>query len=212
MLTWFRSLMPKQGRFFASFEAHASAIGTATRELDAMLSLAGTREAHMSSIARLEREADEVRQQVLEDVRRVFVTPFDRGAIVGLINVMDDAIDQANKTARTILLYDIGVFDREMCSLAAIAVDASGIVEEAMPLLRAIGPNASRLDALTNQVIALEERADALHDEGLRNLYRSGGDAITFVVRREVYQHLERIVDRLEDVAVAIHGLVIDHA
>lgn len=212
MLTWFQALLPKQGRFFALFEAHADAIDAATHELQAMFSLRGVRDSHIAVIALHEHEADAIRERVLEDVRRVFVTPFDRSAIIGLIDMMDDAIDQTNKTAKTILLYDVGIFDREMRALTTVAAEASGIVKEAMPLLREIGSNASRLHALTTRLLALEERADALHDEGLRSLFQSGGDAITFVVRREIYQHLERIVDRLEDVATAIHGLVIDHA
>ncbi|MFX5994790.1 hypothetical protein ABTF10_19095, partial [Acinetobacter baumannii] len=81
--------------------------------------------------------------------------------------------------------------------LARIAVDASDVVMTALPLLRSVSKYGTRLLTLTAEVVALEERADALHERGLRTLFETGGDATTFVIRREVYSHLERILDRL---------------
>lgn len=211
-MRWFQSLLPKQGRLFSLFEAHAAMIAAAADELQGMLSVSGLRDMHIAAVAEHEQEADVIRQQVLDDVRRVFVTPFDRSAIIGLINAMDDAIDQTNRVAKTVRLYDITSFDSEMLSLATIAIEASSAVMEAAPLLRAISQNADKIHALTSHIVALEERADAIHEAGIRTLFKSDGDAITFVVRRELYQQLERIIDRLEDVATEIHGLVIDHA
>ena len=103
MLGWFQSLMPKQGRFFDLFEAHARVLVLGADALARLLAEGAEDESaqHIAEIVRREHEADDLTREVLQDVRRVFVTPFDRSAISDLIGVMDDSIDQMNQTARS---------------------------------------------------------------------------------------------------------------
>jgi predicted phosphate transport protein (TIGR00153 family) len=170
--------------------------------------------AHIQTIVDREHEADDITRDVLQDVRRILVTPFDRSAITGLIGVMDDAIDQMNGTAKSITLYDVTDFTAEMRDMSGIIVEAARVTAEAIPLLRSLGSNDARLHALTLRLIELEGHADEIHETGLRALYKACGDAqpMRFIVGREIYGHLEKVVDRFEDVANEIQGLVIDHA
>jgi uncharacterized protein Yka (UPF0111/DUF47 family) len=80
--------------------------------------------------------------------------------------------------------------------------------------MRNIGRNATRLHEVTEAIVDLEGRADDLHDEGLAALYEQhGGDRpIQFFVGRELYRYVERVLDRFQDVADEIQGIVIDHA
>ena len=213
MLRWFQALMPSQGRFFEQFESH-SALLVAGAEALALLLQGSDRATHIRTIFDRENEADDITRDVLQDVRRIFVTPFDRSAITGLIGVMDDAIDQMNKTAKAIELYDVTSFEPQMRDMSGIIVESARITAEAIPLLRSLGSNSARLHALTERMIEIEGHADEIHDAGIHALFKSsaGGDAMGFVVGRELYSHLERIVDRFEDVANEIQGLVIDHA
>ena len=116
---------------------------------------------------------------MLTAVRRTFVTPFDRTDIQDLISSMDDLIDQMNKTAKTIAMFEVKTFEPPMQEMAAIIVQAAKLVVEAVPLLSAIGSNAGRLNALTGRIIAVEEQADEVHDRGLgaqsSSLFRSTG-------------------------------------
>ena len=89
--------------------------------------------------SRREHEADDITREVLQDVRRVFVTPFDRSAITDLIGVMDDAIDQMNGTAKSIELYEVTSFEPQMRDMAGIIVEAARVTAEAIPLLRSLG-------------------------------------------------------------------------
>lgn len=116
--------------------------------------------------------------------------------------------------ASAIDLYGLTEFAPEMREMAQVAVDAAGLASEAMPLLRDVNRNGARLHALTEQLIRLEGRADDCHAAGLRrSLERYGqSDTLRFVVEREIYKHLERIIDAFEDVADEIDGIVIDHA
>jgi uncharacterized protein Yka (UPF0111/DUF47 family) len=213
MLRWFQALMPSQGRFFELFEAHSATL-VAGAEALALLLQGKDMPTHIKTIVDREHEADDITRDVLQDVRRIFVTPFDRSAITGLIGVMDDAIDQMNKTAKAIELYEVTSFEAPMRDMTGIIVEAARITAEAIPLLRSLGSNSARLHDLTSRLIAIEGHADEIHDAGIKALFKATGsdNAMAFVVGRELYSHLERIVDRFEDVANEIQGLVIDHA
>ncbi len=215
MLGWFQALMPKQGRFFELFDAHAATLVAGADALARLLHGDGSIEGQIAEIVRREHEADDITREVLQDVRRVFVTPFDRSAITDLIGVMDDAIDQMNGTANAIALYEVTEFPPEMRDMAGIIVEAARITAEAIPLLRSLGSNAQRLHDLTARLIQIEGHADDIHDAGIKALFKAskeGANPMAFIVGRELYGSLEKVVDRFEDVANEIQGLVIDHA
>lgn len=213
MLRWFQALMPKQGRFFDQFEDHAATLVAGADALARLLEGGPGMEAHIRTIYDRENDADQVIREVLHDVRRILITPFDRSAIISLIGMMDDSIDQMNGTAKAIALYEVKDFAPQMRDMAGIIVEAARITQEAMPLLRSVNANAARLHELTERMVRIEGHADEIHDQGLRALLRdSNGNAMDFIVGREIYSHLEKIVDRFEDVANEIQGLVLDHA
>jgi uncharacterized protein Yka (UPF0111/DUF47 family) len=126
---------------------------------------------------------------------------------------MDDAIDQMNKTAKIITLYEVKHFDPAMQKMGDIVPQVAKLMQEAMPLLSNIGKNSGRLHEITGKMIALEEISDQLHDEGRKQLFLThrNGNAIDFIVGGEIYDHLEKVVDRFEDVANEISALVTDH-
>jgi predicted phosphate transport protein (TIGR00153 family) len=216
MLGWFQALMPKEERFFTLFERHAAIVVAGAEALRGLLQGGDTVEAYCQQIFQREAEADDVTREVLVAVRRTFITPFDRTDIQHLIASMDDSIDQMNKTAKTIVLFEIHAFEPQMQQMSEIILQVAKLVLEAMPLLASIGSNAGRLNALTTKVITLEEEADDICNRGLKALYlanrRDGnqGDAMKFVVGSELYNHLEKVVDRFEDVANEISSLVVD--
>ncbi len=213
MLGWFRKLMPDQGRFFDQFEAHAATLVAGADAMSRLFHGQGTISDHIAEIVRREHEADDITREVLMDVRRVFVTPFDRSAITDLIGVMDDSIDQMHQTANSISLYGVTEFDPQMVAMSEAIVEAAHVTAEAIPLLRNLAPNAAKLHDLTERLVRIEGKADDMHDAGLRALLaRANGDTMAFIVGREIYSHLERVCDRFEDVANEIQGLVIDHA
>lgn len=214
MLRWFQALMPKQGRFFEQFEDHAATLVAGADALARLLKGGPDMAIHCQEIIDREHEADDIIRDVLQDVRRTFVTPFDRSAITDLIGVMDDAIDQMNQTAKAVQLFEVTEFPPQMQDMSAIIVEAARITAEAMPLLRSLNINAPRLHDLTERLVKLEGHADEIHEAGLKALFKAGkkGDTMAFIVGRELYSHLEKVTDRFEDVANEIQGLVIDHA
>jgi predicted phosphate transport protein (TIGR00153 family) len=214
IVRWFQALMPKQGRFFEQFEAHAALLVIAADALGKLLQGGPDLPIHCQEIVDREQDADDIIREVLTDVRKTLITPFDRTAITSLIGSMDDAIDQMNQTAKTITLYGLDSFEPQMRDMAGLIVEAARITADAMPLLRSLGKNSARLHELTERLVKLEGHADDIHDAGLKALFKAnaGQNPMTFIIGREVYGHLEKITDRFEDVANEIQGLVLDHA
>ncbi len=221
MLGWFQRLMPREDKFFELFERHAAVVVAGA---DALRKLLDTNDQsgrkYCEEIFAREAEADEITRQVLLAVRRTFITPFDRIDIQTLINAMDDSIDQMNRTAKTITLFEIKRFEPEMQRMGEIIFQAANLIQQAVPLLSSIGTNAARLNELTVEVIRIEDQADHLNDDGRRNLYRrvresgNGGTsfgAMDFIIGAELYDSLEKVVDRFEDVSNEINSIVTDH-
>jgi len=215
MLRWFQALMPKQGRFFELFEEHAATLVAGADALARLLQGGPDLAVHVKEIFDQEHRADDITRDVLQDVRRILITPFDRTAITGLIAAMDDAIDQMNQTAKAITLFELAQFEPQMRDMSGIIVEAARVTSETIPLLPSIGQNAGRILELTARLVQLEGHADEIHDAGLKALFKAAeGDAnpMAFIVGREIYSHLEKVVDRFEDVANEVQGLVLDHA
>ncbi len=212
MLDWFRALLPKEDRFFALFDRHAHTIVAAAAALQELLEGGDSVPRCCGAIARQEEAADEITREVLLAVRRTFITPFDRSDIQTLITSLDDAIDQMQKTAKAIQLFEVAQFAEPMRDMGKIIGQAAKVIDDAIPLLRSLGQNSARLNSLTEEVIALEGRADDTHERGLKALYlASRSDPMTFIVGSEIFDHLERVMDRLEDVANRISSILVEH-
>src|SRR6202047_1011434 len=134
MLGWFQSLMPKEERFFQLFEKHATIVVAGAEALRGLLRGGDNIEACCKEIFLREAEADEVTKEVLVAVRRTFVTPFDRTDIQDLISSMDDAIDQMNKTAKLIVLFEVRSSEPPMQEMSEAIVQSAKLVLEAVPL------------------------------------------------------------------------------
>ena len=213
MLRWFHALMPKEERFFELFAQHSHAVVAGAVALRAMLEGGEATSRNYQTVMDREQDADNVTREVLIAVRRTFITPFDRGNIRDLITSMDNSIDQMQKTAKSIQLFDVTAFTPKMKQMGDAIVKSAELVQEAVPLLKSLNTEATRLSTLTEQISQLEGHADELHDEGLRELYQTHvkTDPMAFFVGNEVYDHLEKVVDRFDDVANVLHGIVIEH-
>jgi predicted phosphate transport protein (TIGR00153 family) len=212
MLRFFQALMPREEKFFPLFDRHAATLVAGALALRDLLDGGpGVAEASQRIIAH-ENEADLIARDVLLRVRRSFITPFDRGDIKDLIGLLDDAIDQMQKTAKAITLFEVTSFEPHMRQMADIILRCAELTVEAVKLLGAMRENAPRINAIAEEITKLEEQADDLNDAGIKALFTAhrGGNAMAFIVGNEIYDHLEKVVDRFEDVANRISGIVIE--
>ena len=213
MFAWFQRLLPRTGDFFGMFEAHAATLVAAAQALGKLVDGGTPSNAYIAEIDRREHEADDIIREVLRTVRRTFLTPFDRGSITSLIGAMDDAIDEMQSTARAIDTYELSSFTPEMKQMVEMIAEAATLTAEAMPLLKDISRNGSRIHEITEKVVSLEGDADDVREAGLKKAFAEQSNSpMQFIVSREIYKHLERVTDAFEDVANEIDGIVIDHA
>jgi hypothetical protein len=211
MLGWFRALMPREERFFDLFSRHALVTLAGAEALRGLLRGGDNVLQYCREVTKRENEADEITREVLTALRRTFITPLDRGDIKDLISSMDDAIDQMNQTAKLITLFELQTFEAPMQEMGEVIVRAAKLNVEAVPLLGSLAKESSRLHGMTEEIIRLEEQADGLHDQGRKHLFQRQKDAIAFIIGTEVYDHLEAVMDRFEDVANEISAIVIEN-
>ena len=213
MLRWFYALLPKEEKFFELYARHSEIVLAGAKALRQMLEGGDALEQHYQTVMDREHDADDITREVLIAVRRSFITPFDRGDVKDLITSMDNTIDQMQKTAKTIMLFDQRTFTTQQKEMADAIVQSALLVQEAIPLLSSINANSGRISRLTEQISKIEGQADDLHDIGLRELYRANqpSNSMAFFVGGEVYDHLEKVVDRFDDVANQIHGIMLEN-
>jgi uncharacterized protein len=213
MMRWFHALLPRDERFFDLFARHSDAVAAGAKALRDMLEGGDAIPLHYKTVVDREHDADNVTREVLIAVRRTFITPFDRGGVKDLITSMDNTIDQMLKTAKTIRLFDQRSFTPQQREMADAIVMCAGLVREAMPLLSQMNANAGRLSEISEQISQIEGRADELHDAGLHQLYLTNqpSGSMAFFVGVEIYDHLEKVVDRFDDVGNEISGIVIEN-
>jgi uncharacterized protein len=195
------------------FEAHSATLVGAADALKRLATDGAAPDQLLKEIQDHEHRADDIIREVLTAVRKTFLTPFDRGAITGLIGSMDDAIDEMLAAARAIDLYELRELKPEMEQIIDLISEAAAVTDEAVPLLRDVSANGAKLHKLTGRLVELEGEADDVHAAGLKRAFQSAkADPLQFAVAREVFKNLERVTDAFEDVANQIDGLVIDHA
>src|ERR1700727_1295516 len=211
MLRWFRAFLPKEERFFELFARQSQTVQQGALALQGMLQGGEETPIFCQRVNQFENDADSITREVLTAVRRTFITPFDRGDIKNLITAMDDAIDQMQSTAKAVMLFEVRTFEPPMREMGTLLVDCANLVSRALPLLQSIGSNVSLLTSITEELTKLEGRVDDLQDIGLKELFlkHRNANAMDFIVGAEIYDHLEKVADRFDDVANEINSIVI---
>lgn len=212
-MKWFHALLPREDQFFDMFEAHAKTLSAGADAMRKALDGGATTGQWCDKIVEHEHAADDIAREVLHAVRRSFITPFDRSDIRGLTNSLDDTIDQMQKTAKAITLYEVTEFAPKMRELADIAVQCAAATQELTQKLHDMNRNQDRLNELTEAVTRLESQSDDVFDEGMKALFLAhrDGNAMDYIIGAEIYDHLEKVIDRFEDVANRINGILVEH-
>jgi predicted phosphate transport protein (TIGR00153 family) len=212
-MRWFQRILPREDKFFDLFERHSQTLVAGADALQKLFQGGDEVALYCQIVIDRENDADLITREVMLSVRRTFITPFDRSDIQELIQSMDDAIDQMNQTVKTISLFEVRRFDPLMQDMTALAVEAAALTAKSIPLLREIVTNAGAINAYAEAVTHLEGKSDQLYDDGLRDLFHRhrNNDPMAFIVGSQIYEHLEKVLDRFEDVANRANGIVIEH-
>jgi hypothetical protein len=204
-------LMPQEGRFFDLFNEHAAHIVAASKEMAALMAQFQDFDRHAGNIDRIEKEGDRVTHRTIELLHKTFITPIDREDIHRLATAMDDILDLLQDCAQTISLYDVRGSTPELQRLADICVACGTSVQEGVGLLHNMDHARRILDVCT-EIDRLESEADHVMRSAIAKLFREEPDVRELIKLRAIYELLEAVTDRCEDVANILEGIVLENA
>ncbi len=204
-------LLPREGKFFDFFNEHAELATQAARELQALLADLSQLERRSRAIETCEKKADQITHHTIQLLHRTFITPLDRDEIHRLINGMDDMLDLMEDVATCLFLYDVKAVTPDAQKLAEICVTCTDKVKEAVGKLESM-THADAILRICGDIDRLESEADFVFRSGVAKLFREESDVKQIIKLKEVYQLLESITDKCEDVANVIEGIVLENA
>ncbi len=211
IMTLLEKLMPKSDDFFEDFEKLAATTVEGTRLLKAMLEDFTDVPRKVQAIKEVEHRGDDITHRAFERLHKQFITPFDRTEIHRLLSRIDDVLDLADAASERIGLYEVGTILPDARDLAGVLVSAAETMQLAVRGLRDV-KNPKRVLEACKQVNVYENQGDTLIRRAIANLFKSGLDPLTVIKWKEILDLMEDGIDRAEDVANVIEGVVLEHA
>ncbi|MEO8008553.1 MAG: DUF47 domain-containing protein [Betaproteobacteria bacterium] len=207
----FARLMPTEGRFFELFVEHAEQILQASKELASLMAAFDDVQSRCYNIETIEKRGDRIARSAIGLLHKTFITPINREDIHQLVTRMDDILDMMEDAAQSIYLYDIRSVTLEAKRLADICVGCAEKVKEAVSLLAHM-ENATKILAVCAEIDKLESEADHVMRSAMAKLFRDEPDVRQVIKLRAIYELLEGVTDRCEDVANMIEGIILDNS
>ncbi|MBT0568697.1 DUF47 domain-containing protein [Curvibacter sp. CHRR-16] len=213
----FAKLLPREGNFFAMFNQHAERIVEAAKAFSNLVDHYNdpdSRAKYNQEVDNAEHAADRVTSECNKAIHTTFITPIDREQIHALINTMDDVADLIQDSAETMALYDISTMTDEIKRLTDINIKCCERLRDAVNLLEHIAEPASAEAALKtcDEIDKLESDADRVMRTAMSRLFREEIDTRELIKRKAIYELLEKISDKCEDVANVIEGIILENS
>jgi len=214
---FFGKLLPREGNFFEMFNQHADRIVEAAHAFAKLVANYGDtnlREQYNREVDEAERGADRITHDVNRLLHQTFITPIDREQIHKLINTMDDVADLIQDSAETMALYDVKFMTEDIKRLTEISVKCCERLASAVKLLSSISDHSTAEAALKTceEIDKLESDADRVMRSAMSQLFRAEPDVREVIKLKAIYELLETITDKCEDVANLIEGVVLENS
>jgi predicted phosphate transport protein (TIGR00153 family) len=213
----FGKLLPREGNFFVMFNEHADRIVEAAQAFSKLVgnySDLDLRAKYNREVDDAERAADRVTQECNKSIHITFITPIDREQIHSLINTMDDVADLIQDSAETMALYDVHHMTEEITRLTDLSVKCCERLRDAVRLLGNIAEPSTAEAALKTceEIDRLESDADRVMRTAMSKLFREEPDVREVIKLKAIYELLETITDKCEDVANVIEGIILENS
>jgi hypothetical protein len=202
-------LLPREEKFFDLFEQQASHIVSAARVLEELTLDYPEAKAKAQSIKDFEHAGDTLTHEIVRRLNTTFITPIDREDIYTLASRLDDVLDLIDAVADRLLLYRIKAPTDGCIAMAKIIVKTTEETDRAVRCLRTLSPFYHKHAVEVNR---LENEADRLLRDQLASLFEGGTDAIEVIKWKELYETMEAVTDRCEDVVNVIEGITLKMA
>jgi len=206
------NLMPRGDKFFDLFEVSSKNMVIAAQTLKDLIYCWDCIDQKLEDMDRIEHQGDTITHEIMFQLNRSFITPFDREDIGLLAHSLDDVTDLIQATADTMVLYKVKEPGKRARELADIIVQITTEVENVMPSLRHHNANLEKILNSCVEINRLENVADKIYRTALKELFEDSNDITDIIKWREIYEHMESATDMCEDVANVLEGVALKHA
>lgn len=209
MFKW--SLMPKEKKFFALFEQGTRNAVKIAQQLKDLVYIWENVKERVWIINDLEHQGDAITHQIIGQLHRTFITPFDREDIALLAHSLDDVIDFIHAAADAMFLYKVEHPTNRAKDLVDIVLQAVSEVEKAVSEMHDPTGRKNLLNRCV-EINRLENIGDQVYRSAMAELFDDSTDIASLIKWREIYNHLESVIDRCEDIANILEGVAIKYA
>jgi predicted phosphate transport protein (TIGR00153 family) len=206
------NLMPRNDKFFDLFELSAQNMVRAAESLKGIVYNSDEIAEKVEELTKIENQGDTITHQIMFQLNRSFITPFDREDISELAHSLDDVTDLIHAAADTMLLYKVKAPGKRAREMADIIVQITIEVEKAIPRMRRHNENLEEILSSCVEINRLENVADRIYRSALKELFEDNTEIADVIKWREIFEHMEGATDMCEDVANVLEGVALKHA
>lgn len=206
-----KRLLPRQDSFFQLFQQAADKLLLASTEFSNMLQNLDNQQHYVDLIAQHEEEADKIAHTNFELLHKTFITPFDRHDIHQLTSTLDDIIDLINRIAQRFPFYQLKNVPEESIKLAKLSTEAVTHLKEAIYCLPSLKKSAE-IFKHCNEIDTVESKAHKVVLAGEKKLFMDEQDFKQFFKLKEIYAHTKLVINRCQDVANILKGIVLEYS
>jgi predicted phosphate transport protein (TIGR00153 family) len=202
-------ILPQDKLFYQILEEQSELVLKAAKLFKNMLNDQENFSANVDKMRRLEHEGDEIVHRMIQRLHKCFISPIDQEDLADLTSLYDDVLDYIDSVATRIFLFEVKQPDAVITEFADIIEKQVTEVNEATKQVRKI--KQEEIEKSFKKVHSLENVADDLHDKSMVKLFKEK-DAVKIIILKEIYDFLEQITDKCEDVCLAIQDIVLKNA
>lgn len=201
----FKRFLPKQNNFFEILNELAESVLEAAKMLDEMMDKQDNFAEYSHKIHFIENRCDDLTHQVISDLNDTFITPIDREDIFALVNSMDDIVDTIDTIASRMSMYKLKSklqFGPQLTDILLIQTD---VLFDVVKNLQ----NPKQTTEKIVQVKTLETEGDIVFKDALLDLFENEKDVVELIKKKEILEIIERSVDKCQNAATVIEGILI---
>ena len=202
-------IIPQDKLFFNLLEEQSELVLNAAKLFKKMLNEPENFPTNIKRMKQIEHEGDEIVHKMIQKLHKSFITPIDQEDLANLTSLYDDVLDYIDSVANRLFLFKLTQPDEVIKEFADIIEKQVSEVNEALKQVRKI--KQEEMEIRFKKVHSLENVADDLHDNTMVKLYKEK-DAVRIIIMKEIYDFLEEITDKCEDVCLVIQDIVLKNA
>lgn len=206
-----KRFLPRQEGFFKLFQNTADILVTATTQFHTLLHNLDHQQQYVDAIAHYEQEADQITHHTFKLLHKTFITPFDRYDIHKLTSGLDDILDLINRCAQRFPFYQLKEVPDDMTRLAELSREASVLLNQAVYRLHSL-KKSDEILKYCDDIDIIESEAHRVVLAGEKNLFLHEKDFKHFFKLKEIYAQTKLVINRYQDVANLIKGIVLEYS